>query len=467
MSQVLEPTLTTTEVENLRASLRGPVVAVGDPGYEEVRRIWNAAIEKRPALLARCTGTADVITAIRFAREHGLQLAVRGGGHNVAGTALSDRGLVIDLQLMKGMRVDPRRRTLVAQPGLRLGDVDHETQAFGLAAVCGINSETGLAGLTLGGGIGWQMRMHGLTVDHLLAADVVTAGGRVLRASAEENPDLFWAIRGGGGNFGVVTSFEFDVVPLGPAVFGGVVVYPAEEARAVLRAYRDWAWTAPDEVTTILILRLAPPSWVPSELHGTPVLGLGALYCGPAEEGSRALAPLKRFGDVLASTLRARPFVEHQSMLDASSPSGRLYHWKSHYLPALSDAVVDTISDHAWRFRSPYSFTLLSHMGGAIRRTPEDETAFASLDAEFAININCAAAQPEPFDADRAWVRNWFDALEPHSTGGVYVNFVGDEGHERVQAAYGQAKYGRLAELKARFDPDNVFMVNQNVRPSA
>jgi FAD/FMN-containing dehydrogenase len=465
MNQVLHPNLAPVDVDALRSRFRGPIVARGDPEYENVRRIWNAAIEKRPALFARCTGTADVIVALRFARERDLGIAVRAGGHNVAGTALSDGGLVIDLQLMKGIRVDPERRTLLAQPGLRLGDVDHETQAFGLALVSGINSETGLAGLALGGGIGWQMRKHGLTIDHLAAADVVTAEGELVKASAEQNPDLFWAIRGGGGNFGIVTAFEFDLVPIGPAVHGGVVLYPAERARDVLRAYRDWAADAPAEVTTILALRRNAFPWAPAETRGRPIIGVGALYAGPAEEGERALAPLHRLGPVLASSVQTRLFTQHQSMLDASAPAGRLYYWKSHYLPALTDAAVDVIAAYAWRFASPVSFALLSQMGGAIRRRSDEETAFTGRDAEFTINLNCAATEPELYERDQSWVREWFEALEPHSTGGVYVNFMGEEGSERVRAAYGPAKYRRLAELKAIYDPHNLLRVNQNIKP--
>jgi FAD/FMN-containing dehydrogenase len=452
-------------VEALRSTFRGPIVARGDPDYEDVRRIWNAAIDKRPALFARCTGTSDVIAAVRFAYEQGAEIAVRSGGHNVAGTALSDGGLVIDLQLMKGMRVDPQRRTLFAQPGVRLGEVDHETQGFGLALVSGINSETGLAGLTLGGGIGWQMRKHGLTIDHLVSADVVTADGELLRASAEQDPDLFWAIRGGGGNFGIVTAFDFNLVPLGPTVYGGVVLYPAEHARAVLRAYRDWAREAPEEVTTILILRHNAFAWAPPETHGRPIVGVGALYAGPAEDGERALEPLHQFGPVLASSIQKGLFTRHQSMLDASAPAGRLYYWKSHYMPALSEQAIELIVSGAWQFSSPVSFTLLSHMGGAIRRLADDDTAFTGRDAEFIININCAATEPDLYERDRAWVRDWFDALAPQSTGGAYVNFMGDEGGERVRAAYGEAKYRRLAELKARYDPDNLLRVNQNIKP--
>jgi FAD/FMN-containing dehydrogenase len=454
-------------VSTLRSSLRGEVVARGDPRYDHVRAVWNGAVDRHPALFARCASAADVMTSLRFARESGLRVAVRGGGHNVAGTALCDDGLVIDLQPMRGIRVDPASRRLIAQPGLRLGDVDRETQAFGLAAVCGINSETGMSGLTLGGGIGWQMRRHGLTIDHLVSADVVTADSRLLTVSKAQHEDLFWAIRGGGGNFGVVTSFEFDLVELGPAVHGGLVVYAADDAPGVLRAYRDWAEQAPDSVTTILVMRLAPPfPWMPADFVGRPVLAIGALYTGAAADGEAALAPLTRFGRVIASSMRTRPFIEHQAMLDASAPAGWRYYWKSHYLGGLDDATIDVITDHAWQFSSPQSFTLLAHMGGAVRRRTDDDSAFTGRDAEFAININCAATTEEACETDTAWVKRWYDALAAHATGGVYVNFIADVGDDQVLAAYGAAKLQRLATVKAAYDPDNVFRVNQNITPA-
>jgi FAD/FMN-containing dehydrogenase len=453
-------------LDELRREFRGPLLTPNDAGYEDVRRIWNAAITKRPGVIARCTGAADVIAALGFARRHELEIAVRGGGHNVAGTALCDGGLVIDLQPMKGMRVDRSKRTLLAQPGLRLGDVDHETEAFGLALVSGINSETGLAGLALGGGIGWQMRKHGLTIDHLQAADVVTTEGDLVHTSPEHESDLFWAIRGGGGNFGIATAFEFGLVPLGPEVHGGTVLYAAEDAPSVLRAYRDWALGAPDEVTTILVLRRNSFPWSPPEMHGRPVIGVGALFAGSTEEGVKALAPLGALGPVLASSVQTYRFTQHNAMWDASSPAGRLYYWKSHYLRALSDEAIDLIAEHAWRFASPYSFSLLSHMGGAIRRVPDDETAFTGRDADFTINLNCAATEAGVYEHDREWVRTWFESLEPHSTGGVYVNFLGEEGAERVRAAYGRTKYERLASLKARYDPGNVLRANQNIQPA-
>jgi FAD/FMN-containing dehydrogenase len=395
-----------------------------------------------------------------------MEVAVRRGGHNVAGTALTNGGLVIDLQLMTEAHVDHERRKLKVQAGVRLGQVDRATESHGLALVSGINSETGLAGLTLGGGIGWLMRKYGLTIDSLISAELVTVEGEVLEVSAQRNPDLFWAIRGGGGNFGIVTSFEFDLVELGPEVYGGIILYPAENASDVLRAYRDWAATAPDEVTTILMLRRNAFAWAGPELQGRPILGVGALYSGPADQGEAALAPLHQLGTVLASSVQKRLWTQHQSMVDASAPAGRLYYWKSHYLHGLSDAAIDVIAGNAWQFSSPYSLTLLSHMGGAIRRHSEEETAFSGRDAEFTININCGATDAELYARDRAWVRQWFDALTPHSTGGMYVNFISEDAGERARDVYGDSTYRRLSELKSRYDPQNVLRVNQNIKPT-
>lgn len=465
MTETMNAILTGAGLHDLRMRFPGPVVGIGDPDYDEVRKIWNAAIEKRPAAFARCTAVEDVISALRFARDHDIEVAVRSGGHNVAGTSLTDSGLVIDLQLMKAIDMDPKRRRLRVQAGVRLGDVDRATESLGLALVSGINSETGLAGLTLGGGIGWLMRNHGLTIDHLISAELVTVDGEVLQVSADQNSDLFWAIRGGGGNFGIATSFEFELVELGPEVYGGIVLYAAEEAEQVLRHYREWGAIAPDEVTTILMLRRNAFPWAGAELQDRPIIGVGALYSGPTERGEIALAPLHQFGAALASSVQKRMWTQHQSMLDASAPPGRLYYWKSHYLPGLTDAAIEVIVKNAWRFSSPYSLTLLSHMGGAIRRRTDDETAFSGRDAEFTINMNCGATEPDLYVRDRAWVRQWFEALAPHSTGGMYVNFISEDGGERVRDLYGESKYRRLSELKTRYDPENVLRVNQNIKP--
>ncbi len=452
-------------IAQLRARMRGELLLPADAGYEDARRIWNAAIDKRPALIARAGGVADVVAAVRFAREHGLPFAIRGGGHNVAGTALVDDGLVLDLSRLKGVRVDPAARTVRIAPGVTNGDLDHETQAFGLAITGGIASTTGVTGLTLGGGLGWLMRKHGLACDSLLSADVVTVGGECITASEHDHADLFWALRGGGGNFGVVTSLEYRVHPVGPTVVAGLVLHPAERAREVLRFYRDFVATTPDEVTTIVNLRHAPPApWVPPHLHGRAVVALMACHAGPVDRALQDLQKLKQFGAPLLDILEPKPYALHQKMFDGAVPPGWRYCWKSHYLRALSDALIEALIEHAWRDASPRCYTLLFQMGGAVGRVAETATAFGNRDAPCGININAVWTEPGE-DAQRiAWARDFFAATEPFSTGGVYVNFLGTEGEERIRAAYG-ANYERLARVKQRYDPDNFFRVNQNIAP--
>jgi FAD/FMN-containing dehydrogenase len=449
----------------LRRNFRGPLVQPGDPEYEDTRRIWNAAIDRRPAFIARCTGPADVIAALSFARENDLLTAVRGGGHNVSGSALCEGGMVIDLSLLRGVVVEPERRIAVVQPGVRLGELDRACQPFGLATPAGINTVTGVAGLTLGGGIGWLMRRHGLTCDNLVAAEVVTADGSVVRASDDQNPELLWGLRGGGGNFGVVTSFEFRLHDVGPPVASGVVFYAAEDAPQVLSAYADWAAAAPHEVTTVVILRrLAALPAYPESLHGRPVIGIAACHAGSPAEGEAALEPLRHLARPLVDGLAVRPFVAQQALLDATVPPGWRYHWRSEYLRPLSPAAVDAVIDHAWSFAAPMSYTLLFHMGGAVRRLGDADTAFTGRTAEHAININMVQRDLTEPD-DTAWVRSFHGAVRPFSTGAVYVNFLGNEGSERVRQAYGESKWERLVELKRRWDPHNVFRVNQNIPP--
>jgi FAD/FMN-containing dehydrogenase len=449
----------------LRARFRGELLLPSAAGYESARHIWNAVIDKHPALIARCSGVADIVAAVRFAREEGLVLAIRGGGHNVAGTAMCDGGLVLDLSQLKGVRIDTLARTARIQPGVTNGDLDHETQAFGLATTGGIASTTGVTGLTLGGGLGWLMRRHGLACDNLLSADMVTAEGTCITANRTEHADLFWALRGGGGNFGVVTSLEYRLHPVGPSVVAGLVLHPAERAREVLRFYRDYVAAMPDELTTIVNLRHAPPApWLPPELHGRAVVAIMSCHAGSIEEGFEAVRPLKQFGPPLFDLLEPKPYVLHQRMFDDAVPPGLRYYWKSHYLRALSDQLIDALAEHAWRDTSARSYTLLFQMGGAVARLADDATAFASRGAPCGININAVWAAPEEDRDHIEWARAFFAATEPFSTGGVYVNFLGTEGEERIRAAYG-ANYERLAQVKARYDPTNFFRVNQNVRP--
>jgi FAD/FMN-containing dehydrogenase len=449
----------------LRRGFRGQLIQAGDPGYDEHRAIWNGSIDRHPTLIARCAGVADVIAALRLARESGMPIAVRSGGHSFPGLSVCDGGVVIDLGLMRRIRVDPEGRTVRVQAGVRLGELDRETQAFGLAVPAGIVTHTGLAGLTLGGGIGWLMRKYGLTIDQLLSVDLVTADGELVTASATQNGDLFWGIRGGGGNFGIVTEFEFRLNPLGPTVVAGPIFWPMEDSPQVLRFYRDWIADAPDELTTIVVHRKAPPlAAVPPHLHGRPVVAVTVCYAGPIEDGERIVRPLRRFGTPLLDLCAPKPFVDHQAMFDPSFPSGYWYYFRSCDVAELSDEVIDITAEHAMRLRSPLTAFPIFHLGGAIARVGEDETVFSGRRAGHTFNINATTATTEGFDEEREWARTFWTALAPHHTS-VYVNFLMEEGEDRVRQAYGAAKYDRLKALKAKYDPTNLFRLNQNIRP--
>jgi FAD/FMN-containing dehydrogenase len=461
-------TATTTDHERLRSAIRGPVISPDDDGYDTARRIWNGAIDRRPAFIARCTGVADIVAAVRFARERDLGVAVRSGGHGVGGHALCDGGLVIDLSPMKGIRVDPVARTARAEAGVLWGELDRETQAFGLATVGGIVTHTGIAGLTLGGGIGWLMRKYGATVDNLLSADVVTADGTLVRASEEENPDLLWGIRGGGGNFGIVTSFEYRLHPVGPIVLAGPIFHhPLEDAPDVLRFYREFIADAPDELTTIFELSVAPPvPFLPEEVHGKPVVMVGACYAGSPDEGAEVVRPLKQFGRPIADLLEPKPYTALQSMFDPFVPHGWHRYWKSVELPALTDGAIETLVEHHSAVTSPKSYCIVFQLGGALARVGEDATAFSQRDAAHNVNVNAVWTEDDP-DGERhvAWARGYFDAMQPHAGGRVYVNFLGEEGADRVRQAYGAGTYDRLVELKRAYDPTNFFRLNQNIAP--
>jgi FAD/FMN-containing dehydrogenase len=461
------PPLVGTDVERLAEAFRGELLLPASPAYDTARRIWNGAIDRHPACIARCTGVADVVAAVRFAREHDLLVAVRSGGHGVAGHAVCDGGLVIDLSPMKGIRVDVQARMARAQAGVLWGELDRETQLQGLATVGGIVTHTGIAGLTLGGGIGWLMRKYGATVDNLLSVDLVTADGDLLTASTDENPELFWGVRGGGGNFGIVTSFEYRLHPVGPIVLAGPVFHSLEDAPELLRFYREFAAAAPDELTTIFELSMAQPlPFLPAEVHGKPIVWVGACYAGPPEEGIEVVRPLKEFGNPIADLLEPKPYLALQSSFDPFVPHGWHRYWKSVELPSLSDDAIDTIVEHAATQRSPKSYCIVFHLGGALARVGRDETAFAQRDAAYNVNIN-AVWTPEDRDAERhtRWARDYFAAMQPHASDRVYLNFLGDEGADRVRQAYGAATYDRLAELKRTHDPDNFFRLNQNIRP--
>jgi FAD binding domain-containing protein/berberine-like enzyme len=447
----------------LEQGFRGTLVRPGDPTYDERRRVWNGSIDRYPALIARCAGVADVMAAVQFGRATGLLVAVRSGGHSFPGQSTCDGGLVIDLSPMRGIRVDPEAQTVRAQAGVLLGELDRETQAFGMAVPAGIVTHTGMAGLTLGGGIGWLQRKYGLTIDQLRSVDMVTADGEFVKASADENADLFWGIRGAGGNFGVVTEFEFQLNALGPIVMAGAVFWPMEDSPKVLRFYRDWIADAPDELTTIVVHRHAPPlPIIPRGLIGKPVVVVAACYAGPVEDGERILRPLREFGPPVLDLCEPKPFVAHQAMFDPSFPAGQWYYFRSADLGELSDDVIDIVADHAQRKTSTLTAFPIFQLGGAIARVGEDETAFNGRTSAFTINVNATTATEDGFDEEREWSRGLWSALEPYHTG-VYVNFLMDEGEERIRQAYGPARYDRLKALKKRYDPDNFFRLNQNI----
>ena len=461
------PPLGTTAFDELGGSFGGELLLPTSAGYDTARRIWNGAIDRRPACIARCTGVADVVAAVRLARERDLLVAVRSGGHGVAGHAVCDQGLVIDLSPMKGIRVDPQARTARAQAGVLWGELDRETQLHGLATVGGIVTHTGIAGLTLGGGIGWLMRKYGATVDNLLSVDLVTVDGEVVTASQSVNPDLFWGVRGGGGNFGIVTSFEYRLHPVGPTVLAGPIFHPLEDAPETLRFYREFAAAAPDELTTIFELSVAPPlPFLPPEVHGKPIVMVGGCYAGPPQAGADVVRPFKEFGNPIVDLLEPKPYLALQSMFDPSVPHGWHRYWKSVELPPLTDDAIDTLVEHASAQTSPKSYCIVFQLGGALARVDEGETAFSQRDAAHNVNINAVWTEDDP-EADRhiTWARDFFDAMQPHAGGRVYLNFLGDEGQDRVRAAYGERSYERLARLKRIHDPTNFFHLNQNIQP--
>ena len=442
------------------ATFEGQLIRPGDPRYDEARAVWNGAIDRRPAIVARCRDAADVGAAIRLARERGLPVAVRGGGHSIGGLSVCDGGLVVDLSPMRAIAVDPAARRARAGAGVLWGELDAATQAHGLATVGGIVTHTGIAGLTLGGGIGWLMRRHGAVVDNLLDADLVTVDGDEVRAA--DDPELFWGLRGAGANFGVVTAFEYRLHEVGP-VLAGPLYHALEDAPDVLRFYRDFAAAAPDELTTILNLRPAPPLPIlPEHLHGRPVLAIGVCHTGDP----RDLEPLRRFGRPLLDAVAPRPYAELQRMFDATVPHGWHYFWKTCELPPLTDAAIDTLCEQAGRIASPRSYIIVFQLGGAMTRGPD--TAFGQRDAAHDVNVNAVWLPGDP-DAERhvEWAREAYAALAPHARGRAYVNFLQDEPQERVRAAYGPPAYERLQALKRRYDPENVLRLNQNVAPAA
>ena len=453
-------------LDQLRESFHGRLLTRGAPGYDEARTIWNAMIDRRPALIASCVDASDVANAVRFARENSLLTSIRGGGHNIAGNAVSDDGFMIDLSPMKSVVVDPATRTARVGAGATLGDIDRATQEHGLATPLGINSTTGVAGLTLGGGFGWLSRRLGLSSDNLRSADVVTAEGKRIRASAEENQDLFWGLRGGGGNFGVVTSFEFALHPVGPTVLAGLIVHPLDDAKDVLRFYRSFAPEAPEELALWFVMRKSPPlPFLPAEWHGKEILVLAACYSGDLADGERILKPLREFGHPIADVIGPQPFAAWQTILDPLLTPGMRNYWKSHDFLDLDDGLIDVLVDFARRLPDPNTEIAFAQLGGAISRLTNADSAYARREAQYLVNLHGRWADQASDAVCIAWARELFNAAAPFSTGSVYVNFLSADDESRVRSAYG-ANYDRLVALKNKYDPTNLFQVNQNIRPT-
>lgn len=453
-------------LDGLAARLRGRMLTPDAPDYDEVRRIWNAMIDRRPSLIVRCAGTADVLHAVRFARAHGLLVSVRGGGHNIAGAALCDGGMLIDLSTMRSVRVDPAARTATVAGGATLGDLDRETQAFGLAVPTGINSTTGIGGLTLGAGFGWLSRKYGLSIDNLLAVDMVNAEGQFVRATADENPELFWAVRGGGGNFGVVTDFTFRCHAVGPEVFAGLIVHPFDHVGELLRRYRDIADAMPDDLTCWVVLRKAPPlPFLPADVHGREVVVFPVFYAGDPADGPTAVEAVRGIGQPLGAHLGPMPYVAWQAAFDPLLAPGARNYWKSHNFTRLDDALLDSLAADAGRLPSPHCEIFIGQLGGVTNRLPADATAYPHRDANYVMNVHARWTEPGQDATCIAWARTIFESAAPFATGGAYVNFMtADE--QRGRAAYG-ANQERLSVLKRRFDPGNLFRGNQAIAPAS
>ncbi len=455
-------------IAELRAGMRGELIGPSDEGYEAARRVYNGMIDRRPALIARPTGAADVIEAVKVARESSLPLAVRCGGHSIAGNSVCDDGLVIDLSRMKGVRVDPMARTARANAGVLWGEFDREAQVFGLATPGGRVTTTGLGGFTLGGGYGWLSPKFGLTCDNLLSADVVTADGQMVTVSERENADLFWGLRGGSGNFGVVTSYEFRLYPLGPLVMGGLLLHSIDRGQEVARAYRDCVESAPDELATAIAVLMAPPApFVPQHLQGKPVFGIVVLYAGAAEEAEAVVEPLKRLGPPAVDLVQPMPYTAFQALLDPTAPWGLHVYTRALHLQGLSDGAIDTFLEYGTEIAatSPWSQMIIFRHGGAVSRVPEDATAFSHRSTAYMAHP--IAGWEDPADTERHldWIRRFSAAMQTFTTGGVYLNLEGDEGEDKVRANFSAEKYAKLAALKAKWDPQNLFRLNQNIRP--
>jgi hypothetical protein len=454
-------------IQRLKESLRGELIQPGEPGYDESRTIWNAMIDRRPSLIARCLGVADVVTCVNFAREENILISIKGGGHNISGLSLADDALTIDMSLMRGVWVDAKNSVAQAQPGCILGDVDRETQLHGLAAVLGFVSKTGIAGLTLGGGFGYLSRRWGWTSDNVLSINVVTAEGQLVRASETENPDLFWGLRGGGGNFGVATNFEYRLYPVGPQIVGGAIAWKGEDAPDVLEMYREVVAGAPPEHACVAVMRNAPPvPWLPKDIHGKPIIALFVCDTGSLDNAEERVAPIKAFGSPVGDIIGRMPYTKQQSILDATQPSGRRYYWKSEYLPGLESGLLEKVIRHAARIESPHSAVVLFPLGGAIRDLSDDHSAVGNRNAEMVVNATASWELPEEDEKNIGWAQSTWEDIREFSTGGTYLNFLTEEEvGDRLYDAFGEKNFDRLIDIKTKWDPTNLFKLNKNIVP--
>ena len=451
--------------EELKGTIKGSLLVPDDPGYEEARQIWNAMIDRRPAVIVQCAQADDVPPVIRFARKNGLELSIRGAGHNIAGNALCDNGVTIDFSRMKNVRVDTGKRRAYVEPGATLADLDLAIQAHGLATPVGINSTTGIAGLTLGGGFGWLTRKYGMTIDNLVSVDLITAVGKKVRVSENENADLFWAIRGGGGNFGVVTQFEFRLFPVGPEIVAGLMVFPFNQAKQVLTKYRQFVDSAPEDLNVWAVLRKAPPlPFLPESVHGKEVVVLPIFYAGAVAEAEQLIAPLRSFGNAIGEHIGPQPYVEWQRAFDPLLTSGARNYWKSHNFTELADGALDAIVEFAGKLPSPQCEIFIGLIAGAPNRVASGAMAYGHRDAKFVLNVHGRWDEAKDDPKCIGWAREFFKASAPYASAGAYVNFMTAEEGDRVAAAYG-ANYERLVTIKRRYDPDNVFHLNQNIKP--
>lgn len=453
-------------IDNFKSTLRGQLIQPNDPGYDEARKIWNAMIDRRPAMIVRCAGVADVMRSVAFARDHDILLAIRGGGHNIAGNALCDGGMVIDLSIMKSVRIDPDARRAYVEAGATLSDFDHEAQAFALATPLGINSTTGVAGLTLGGGFGWLSRKYGLTVDNLVSAELISNNAERLQLSATEHPDLFWAIRGGGGNFGVVTMFEFQLHPVGPEVFSGLIVFPFDQAKQVLTRYRDFANTMPDDLSVWAVLRQAPPlPFLPLEVHGKEVVVLAVFSTMKPDDALRAIEPVRAFGQPCGEHIGVSLYTAWQKAFDPLLTPGARNYWKSHNFTELSDGAIDTVIQYVGKLPSPQCEIFMGLIGGQANRMAPDATAYPHRNVLYAMNVHTRWIDPAEDDKCISWAREFFAAAAPYAAGSVYINFLTQDEGERIAEAYGK-NYDRLVQMKNKYDPRNLFRQNQNIKPT-